>query len=191
MNTFLRIGLVVLVIGSLVGFVGCEKTEPESPVTPTPAPAVAPEPAADAITETLTPVDANKLVAFLTEVPAPAVAPEPAPVAAVETLTGTSLDAIPLADIKAEIAKLGVDKLREKALEYKKAIDEKRMQLTETVLKMKDAALTAAVSEELKTLQGKYSTLSNTLTALTERHQLYYDKIKELGGSVADLEIEK
>ncbi len=175
MNTVLKIGLCLLFTGCLLNFTSCKKkTEP---------------------TPTQVPVQATKQ-----QVPAPAQTSTTEPSAAVKTgdelkkalasqLSAGALEAVSLEDIKAEVAKAGVDQLKAKALEYKKAIAAKKTELVEATSKLTAIPIAQQLGAEAKSLQSNIAALNKTVSNLTERYKIYYDKIKEIGGSVAGLEL--
>jgi hypothetical protein len=172
MNKFLNSVLVVLVIAGLISFVGCKKTETQ----PQPEPNRMIQPPEDVNTKTpAIPPAAN------TTTKAPTTA---------SSLTSTALDTIPITDVRAAIAKMGVDQLKAKALEYKNVIHEKQVELTNIVLKVKDIPVAELAFGEGKALMDKNAALSKMIPALQERYQLYYDKIVELGGDVSGLKLE-
>jgi hypothetical protein len=172
MSKFLKIGLVVMVIMGLVSFVSCKKTETSPPTTTEGI-----KPPVDANSKTpATPPAANTTTKTLTT--------------NVAALTSGALDTIPIADIKTAIAQMGVDQLRAKALEYKTAIHDKQVEITNVVLKLKDIPVAELAFGEGKALMDKNTALSKMIPALKERYQLYYDKIVELGGDVAGLKLE-
>jgi hypothetical protein len=169
METFMRIVLFALISLALIGFTGCKKTETQ------PAP-TQPKPAAQKTPETATPA-------------APATAKTETPATTASQLTAMALDAVPMDTVKAEIAKMGVDQLRDKALEYKKAIDAKKIELTQATLKLRDIVTANPMSSESTELQNNIKTLTKTVTDLKDRFQLYYNKIKDLGGNLSGLEM--
>jgi hypothetical protein len=195
MKTIVKIGLCLLISGSLLDVVGCKKqaepppaanpaAKPASPVAGQPAaqPAAAPaarQPAASAPAAAPSPVES--LVATRTGSETTG--------STVSQLSAAALAAVPLDDVKAEVAKLGVDQLKTKALEYKNAIVAKKTELADVTAKIKALSPTQLLSTDAKTLQSNYTTLTTTVKDLTARFQLYYDKIKSLGGSLAGLEL--
>jgi hypothetical protein len=175
MNKLLNIVLVVLVIAGLISFVGCKKTETSPPPTTT--------------NGTKPPVDANNKK--------PVIPPKPTTDAnakiptTASSLTSGALDTIPIADVRAAIAKMGVDGLKAKALEYKNVIHEKAVENTKAVLALRDIPVAELAFGEGKALMDKNAALSKMIPALKERYQLYIDKIVELGGDVSGLKLEE
>jgi hypothetical protein len=173
MNKLLNIVLVVLVIVGLISFVGCKKTETSPPPTTTNGPKL--------------PVDAN---AKTSAIPPAANTTTKTPTTA-SSLTSGALDTIPIADVRAAIAKMGVDQLKTKALEYKNLIHEKAVENTKAVLALRDIPVAELAFGEGKALMDKNAALSKMIPALKERYQLYIDKIVELGGDVSGLKLEE
>jgi len=95
----------------------------------------------------------------------------------------------PIADVQAEADKMNAEQLRAKAMEYKDAIVAKKAEIEKVAARLKEIPITQQMGEEAKGLQTDIANLSKTLTSLTERFQVYYNKLKETGGSVSGLEI--
>jgi uncharacterized coiled-coil DUF342 family protein len=95
----------------------------------------------------------------------------------------------PIADVQAEAGKMNVEQLKAKAVEYKDAIVAKKAELEKVAAKLKEIPLTQQMGAEAKALQGDLANLNKSVVALTERFQVYYNKLKEMGGSVSGLEI--
>jgi endonuclease I len=94
-----------------------------------------------------------------------------------------------IADIQAEASKMNVEQLKAKATEYKDAIVAKKAELEKVAAKLKEIPITQQMGTEAKALQTDISNLSKAMADLTTRFQVYYNKLKEKGGSVAGLEI--
>jgi uncharacterized lipoprotein YehR (DUF1307 family) len=95
----------------------------------------------------------------------------------------------PIAEVQAEADKLNVEQLKTKAIEYKDAIVAKKAEIEKVAAKLKEIPVTEQLGAEAKTLQTEIANLNKSVTALTERFQVYYNKLKEMGGDVAGLEI--
>jgi hypothetical protein len=171
MKTALRIGLCVLIAGSLLSFAGCKKKEAE-PAKPA-APAAANLKA-----------EATKAVAEQPKAAAPVAEAKPAAAA-----PAAALETTPVADVKAEASKMNLDQLKAKAMEYKDLIASKKGMLDTLTAKLKEIPLTQQMGPEAKGLQANIATLSKSVSALTERFQVYYNKYKEMGGDVSKLGI--
>ncbi len=174
MNTVIRIGLCLLIAGCLASFAGCKKKADQT------------KPAADVKAE------AAKAVAEQPQAAAPAAEVK---TEAAKTATATvqpqaaALDAIPVADIQAEASKMNVEQLKAKAMEYKDLIVAKKATIETLTAKLKEIPLTQQMGPEAKGLQTDIATLSKSVSALTERFQVYYSKLKEMGGDVSGLAI--
>lgn len=162
MKIALKIGLCVLIAGCLLSFVGCKKKA---------------EPATTAATSA---TDATK--------PAANVKAEAAKTTTEQHKT-VAIETIPVADVKAEADKMNVEQLKAKAMEYKNAIDAKGAEIGKVLAKFKEIPAAQQMGTEAKGLQTDLSTLDKSVTALTERFQVYYNKLKEMGGDVSGLEI--
>jgi hypothetical protein len=92
-----------------------------------------------------------------------------------------------IADVKAEASKMNAEQLKAKAMEYKDAIVAKKAELEKVTTKLKAIPITQGA--EAKALQTDMANLSKTLGDLTERFQVYYGKLQEIGGDVSGLEI--
>jgi hypothetical protein len=126
MNTGIRIGLCILIVGCLFGFAGCGKK-----------------------------ADTEKSIA----------------------------------DVQAEASKMNAEQLRAKAMEYKNAIVAKKAEIEKVAAKLKGIPITQQMGAEAKALQTDTANLSKTVADLTARFQVYYNKLKEMGGNVSGLEI--
>jgi hypothetical protein len=169
MKTALRIGLCLLISGCLLSFAGCKKKEePAKPAAPAAA--------------------AVKQEAAKTAAPAAEVKPEAAKAAAEQIKTAVS-DTVPIADVKAEASKMNIEQLKAKAMEYKNLIVSKKAMLEPLTAKLKAIPLTEQMGAEAKGLQTDIATINKSISALTERFQVYYNKLKEMGGDVSGLGI--
>ena len=93
----------------------------------------------------------------------------------------------PIAEIKAEAAKLDVEQLRSVALKYKDALMAKQdevKKLTDTLAKI---PITEKLGKEAQALSADIGNLGKSVSALKERFQIYYDQIKKKGGELKDL----
>ena len=180
MNSVLRIGLCVLIAGCLLSFAGCKKkAEPAKPKAP-----AATKPAANVKAE------AAKAAAEQPKAAAPAadVKPEAAKTAA-EPVKAAAIETIPVADVQAEAGKMTVEQLKAKAMEYKNLIVAKKATIETLAAKLKGIPLTEQMGAEAKGLQTDIATLNKSVAALTERFQVYYNKLKEMGVDLSGLGI--
>lgn len=95
----------------------------------------------------------------------------------------------PIADVQAEAGKMNVEQLRAKAMEYKDAIVAKKAEIEKVAAKLKEIPITQQMGEEAKGLQTDIANLTKSLSSLNERFQVYYSKLKEMGGDVSGLGI--
>jgi hypothetical protein len=95
----------------------------------------------------------------------------------------------PIAEVKAEAEKMSAKDLRATAMAYKEAITAKKGELEEIGAKLKDIPMTEMLEDKAKKLQGQMDSVGKSVSALTERHKIYYNKLKEKGGDVSGLEI--
>ena len=95
----------------------------------------------------------------------------------------------PLSDVKAEAEQMSVEKLKSMAMAYKDAILDKKREVEALSLKLKDIPLTEKLGNEAKGLKAEIDALTGSVSALKERFQVYYDKLKEKDGDVSGLEL--
>ena len=72
---------------------------------------------------------------------------------------------------------------------YKEAIMAKTSDVDELAGKLKDIPLTKMMGEEAKSLKSEIETLNKSVSALKERFEIYYNKLKEKGGDLSDLKL--
>ena len=94
----------------------------------------------------------------------------------------------PVAEVKAEAQAMSVDKLRSMAETYKNAIVAKQAEFEKIEAKLKDP-VTEMLGEEAKNLINEVDTLKDSVSALKERFQIYYDELKEKDGDLSGLTI--
>lgn len=94
-----------------------------------------------------------------------------------------------IADVQAEASKMNVEQLKAKAMEYKEAIVAKKAEIEKVAAKLKEIPIAQQLGSEAKALQTDIAELNKALADLTERFQIYYNKLKEAGGSISGLEI--
>jgi outer membrane murein-binding lipoprotein Lpp len=94
-----------------------------------------------------------------------------------------------IADVQAEASKMDAEQLMAKATEYKDAIVAKKAKIEKVTAKLKEIPITQQMGSEAKGLQTDIANLSKSLSSLTEKFQVYYNKLKETGGDVSGLEI--
>ena len=95
----------------------------------------------------------------------------------------------PLSEVKAEAEKMDVAKLRSMAMEYKNAIMAKRVEIDKVINKFKDLPTAQKIGDEAKEFKAEIEGLNNSMSALQQRFQIYYQKVKEKGGDLSGLKI--
>lgn len=95
----------------------------------------------------------------------------------------------PLNEVKAEAEKMSLEKLRSMALTYKDAIMAKKGEIEKVAGKLKDIPVAKMLGDEAKELKTEIEALNKSVSALKERFQIYYGKLKEKGGNLSGLEL--
>lgn len=95
----------------------------------------------------------------------------------------------PMSEVKAEAEKMNTDELRTVAMKYKEAITAKTGELERINAKLKEIPVTEMLGEQAKGLKADIEDLNKSISALKERFDVYYLKLKEQGGDTAGLQI--
>ena len=95
----------------------------------------------------------------------------------------------PIGEVKAEAEKMSIEKLRSMAMTYKDAITAQKDEVGKLASKLKDIPLTKIMSDEAKGLKADIDGLNKSVSALKERFEVYYNKLKEKGGNLSGLNI--
>ena len=95
----------------------------------------------------------------------------------------------PINEVKAEAEKMSVEKLRSMALSYKDAIMANKGEVEKVAGKLKDIPVIKMIDDEAKELKTEIEALNTSMSALKERFQVYYGKLKEKGGDLSGLEL--
>ena len=95
----------------------------------------------------------------------------------------------PVSEIKAEAEKMSEKKLRAMAKAYKDAIEARQRQVGKLAAKFKETPFAELLGGEATKLKADIESLNKSLSALTERFQLYYQNLKEKGADLSGLEI--
>jgi len=95
----------------------------------------------------------------------------------------------PIAAVKAEAEKMSAADLRAMALVYKQNLTGKKAEVDKLMGQLKDIPIAEKLGAEAKKLQAELKSLNDSIAALRERFQIYYDKLKEKGGDLSGLEI--
>ena len=93
----------------------------------------------------------------------------------------------PVSEVKAEADKMSVEKLKSMATTYKDAIVAKKGEVEKIASKLKDIPLTEMMGDEAKGLKVDIDGLNKSVSALKERLDVYYAKLKEKGGDMSGL----
>jgi hypothetical protein len=95
----------------------------------------------------------------------------------------------PISEVKAEADQMSLQGLRAAAVAYKAAVQAKKAEVEQLVVKFRELPMEEMFGEEAKKLQTEIESANSSIAALTERFELYYEKIKEKGGDLSDLKI--
>ena len=93
----------------------------------------------------------------------------------------------PISEVKAEAEKMDTDGLRDMAMTYQKAIAAKSSEVEKLSAKLKDIPVTETLGNEAKALKADIDNLNKSLSALKERFEVYYQKLKEQSGDLSGL----
>jgi len=93
----------------------------------------------------------------------------------------------PIAEVKAEAEKMDIAQLRSMAMQYKDAVVEKKAQVEKLTGDLKNIPLAKMLGEEAKSIKSEIDTVTKSLSALNERLNVYYGKLKEKGGDLSGL----
>jgi len=93
----------------------------------------------------------------------------------------------PLSEVKAEAETMSVAKLKSMAMEYKDAISAKKDEIEKVTGELKNIPVAEMFDNEAKELKADIENLTKSLSALNERFQVYYQKLKEKGGDLTGL----
>ena len=95
----------------------------------------------------------------------------------------------PVSEVKAEAEKMNTAGLRAKAMEYKEAIAAKSSDLEKLTAKLKDIPVTEILGTEAKSLKADMENLEKSVSAIKERFDVYYQKLKDAGGDISGLQL--
>ena len=93
----------------------------------------------------------------------------------------------PLGEAEAEAEKMSAAKLRAMAMEYKDAISAKKGEIEKVTAKLKGIPIAEMLGGEAKELKTEIENLNKSVSALNERFQIYYRKLKEKDGDLSGL----
>jgi hypothetical protein len=95
----------------------------------------------------------------------------------------------PISEVKAEAEKMDTSGLKTMATKYKEAITAKKGDLDKVTAQLKKIPLTEMMDEEANDLKADINNLNKSISALTERFNVYYEKLQEKGGDTSGLQI--
>jgi len=95
----------------------------------------------------------------------------------------------PISEVKAEAEKMDTSKLRAMAEAYKNAITAKKGEIEKVTAKLKGIPATELLGKEAQNLKADIENLNKSVSALKERFEIYYQKLKEKAGDLSGLEL--
>ena len=95
----------------------------------------------------------------------------------------------PVSEVKAEAEKMDIGQLRDMAMKYKELIVTKKADMEKLAAKLKEIPIAQMVGDEAKQLKADIENLTKSISALKERFEIYYQKLKEKSGDLSVLEI--
>ena len=95
----------------------------------------------------------------------------------------------PIDEVRAEAEKMDSKDLRDAAQKYKNALVARKGDLEKIAARLKEIPVTEMMGENAKSLKADIESLSQSADALTERFDIYYEKLKEKGGDVSALQM--
>ena len=108
------------------------------------------------------------------------------------TLLGCGKKAVenkPLSEVKNEAEKMDINQLKAMAAKYQDAIVAKKTDIEKVAAKIKDIPPAQMLSDQAKNLKADLDNLNKSVSALKDRFDIYYSKLKEKGGQLPDLKI--
>ena len=93
----------------------------------------------------------------------------------------------PLSEVKAEAEAMSAEQLRAIATKYQEAIVAKKGEVEKFTAKLKDISVTEMLGAEAKEIKADVENINKSVTALRDRYQVYYQKLKEKGGDTSGL----
>lgn len=95
----------------------------------------------------------------------------------------------PISEVKAEAEKMDAAQLRAMAMKYKEAIVAKNKEVEKLVEELKEIPATEMLGEGADKIKTEMESINKSLSALKERFEVYYNKLKEKGGDTSGLEV--
>jgi len=94
----------------------------------------------------------------------------------------------PVSQVKAEADKMNTEQLKSMAIKYKDAIVARGGEIEKLVASFREIPITEKFGTEAKELTAEIEALNSSVSALKQRFDLYYQKLKEKGGDLSGLE---
>lgn len=93
----------------------------------------------------------------------------------------------PVSEVKAEAEKMSTEDLRAAAMAYNDAIKAKTAEVDTLAKELMKVMLAGKSQDELKKLNDQMGEMNKSKEKLTERFEIYYEKLKEKGGDLSGL----
>ncbi len=98
---------------------------------------------------------------------------------------GSSVDQNrPVSEIMAEAQKMSVNDIKQIIAKYQGAIEAKKGEIEKIQSKLKEIPFTQLLGEEAKKLKGEISEVAKSVSALSERMNVYVKELTAKGGSL-------
>lgn len=94
----------------------------------------------------------------------------------------------PVAEVKAEAELMNVGQLREMADKYLAAIKVKNTEIDGVMQKLRDSSTAGSMSKDFAQIKDDITSITDSLTALQERFEVYYGKLVDLKADVSGLD---
>lgn len=94
-----------------------------------------------------------------------------------------------LSEVKAVAEKMDTNQLRSMAMNYKQAIMAKNDEAEKIIGNLKDIPDAEKLGAKMKEIQEELNNINKSVSALKERFEIYYNKLKEKSGDTSGLEI--
>ncbi len=95
----------------------------------------------------------------------------------------------PMNEVQAESKEMDADALRDTAMAYKDAIQDKMQDVDKITAKLKEIPVTEMLGEEAKSLKGEIDQLTKSVDALKQRLNVYLQRLKEMKEDISGLEL--
>ena len=95
----------------------------------------------------------------------------------------------PIGEVKAEAEKMDTAQLKAAAMKYKEAIMAKKDDMENVASKLEDIPVTEMLGDKAKEINAQIENIGKSVSALQERFEVYYNKLKEKGGDTSGLDI--